>query len=486
MTFLKEHAPAILLPGILLILFAIKGIFLSLLMPWFQSPDEQIHYGTIQHWAEPAEKTWTIVEKPRGYSNDPRDIRTFNLPEETTASAFSSGFDAVKFEEQNTQDFSDPNIEAAILSNSWKRHVDTTPAAVSGTKSVFYLVASWLERYFADESIFVRMFSVRLLAVAFGALTVLFAYLTARKIGFSTYAAFLLTTLVAFQPMFAITAAQVNIDIALIFAFSLYLYAGVSLLRDGLHWGYVSLALAAVALGLLSKGPGIVLVAMFYPLFVWSAHQKLRLPLKRFLPLLIGVTVILAGLALLAVPKSYFLSITNFSTQSAFDSPLASIGKYLDKTLRTGELRDTALSYWGHFGWLDSSIPDWTLSLIILITLVGFGGTLWYIFSKQEKPAHLPERKYLVFFLGLIVLLQLAIRFYDWRVFDATRQVLIGQPGRYFLPNLIGHLAVVVTGLGFLLRQKERFTLLLKVLVGAMILLQVEAIVNVILPRYYL
>jgi len=36
--------------------FLVKGVFLSLLVPIFQNPDEQIHYGTVQHWAEPQEK----------------------------------------------------------------------------------------------------------------------------------------------------------------------------------------------------------------------------------------------------------------------------------------------------------------------------------------------------------------------------------------------------------------------------------------------
>ena len=43
--------------------FLLKGVFLSLLVPIFQNPDEQqIHYGTVQHWAEPQEKDWEIRE----------------------------------------------------------------------------------------------------------------------------------------------------------------------------------------------------------------------------------------------------------------------------------------------------------------------------------------------------------------------------------------------------------------------------------------
>lgn len=467
-------------------LFSLKGAFLSLLMPWFQNPDEQIHYATVQHWTEPEEKTWDIVQKPAGFLHDPNDVRTYNFPEETGQSAYYTGFDAVKFESQNIQDFSDPNTESIILSNTWKHYVDTAPSAVSGTKSVYYALAAGLERLFGDESIFVRMFVARLLAVVFGVLTVLLAYLTVRKIGFSERASLLFTTLVAFQPMFSITAAQINIDSALIFAFSLFLYAGVSLLRGGPDWKYALLAILATILGFYSKGPGIVLIGALLPLSMYVAYEHFHPNRRRFFWSVFAISSLAIALFFLFTPSTYLASITNLHAESRFDSSLASIGKYLDKTLTTGELRDTVRSYWGHFGWLDSSIPDWTLSLILLISLIGFGGTLWYIFSKREQPDYLPERKYLVFFLGLIVFLQVSIRFYDWRVFDYTGQILIGQPGRYFLPNLIGHLALIVTGLGFLARERARFIRLLLILTGAMILLQIESIVNVIIPRYYL
>ncbi|MDQ5976168.1 MAG: Phospholipid carrier-dependent glycosyltransferase, partial [Patescibacteria group bacterium] len=65
-------------------------------------------------------------------------------------------------------------------------------------------------------------------------------------------------------------------------------------------------------------------------------------------------------------------------------------------------------------------------------------------------------------------------------------KILIGQPGRYFLPNIVPHLLFIVTGIGFLLHRKTRFILAMKILALATILLQLHAIVNVIIPRYYL
>ena len=469
--------------SLILALFVIKGAILSFLIPALQNPDEQIHYGTVQFLSESKEKNWPITDLIKR-ANNASDISTYGLSEETIKTAQSIQFDVIKFEKQNIQNFSNNNSEEEILQNDWKRYIDTYPSSTSGTKSVYYLLASWVEQLFSDESIFVRMFMMRLLASLFGLGIVIIAYLIAKKIGFSENLSLLFTALITFQPMLSITGAQVNIDIALIFAFSLFLYAGVSLIKD-MNWKYAILAIFSAMLGLFSKGPGIVLIALLYPLLVWTAYRKLGVPAKTFLRQLTGATLMLVAIALVTVPQSYWIGITNLTAQSKFSSPAESIGKYIDTTINIGELRDTTLSYWGQFGWLDSSIPGWSLDVIILITFAGFIGTIWYLFSQNKVP-YLPERRYLILSLGMIIALQVAIRFYDWRVYDYTGQILIGQPGRYFLPNIIAHLLVIITGIGFLLRQESKFTLGLKVLALAMILLQLHAIMNVIIPRYYL
>lgn len=476
----KISTPKIILFSILC-LFMIKGLILSFLMPALQNPDEQIHYGTVQYLAEPTPRDWPIQDIKKR-TTDAADISTYGLSEEIIRSAQSVQFDEIKFEKQNIQDFSAD--ESAVMQD-WKRYIDTYPINVSGTKSIYYLVASSTEKIFAQQDIFTRIFLSRFIAVIFGLGVVFLAYLIAKKIGLSEQIALLFTAIVAFQPMFSITAAQVNIDIALVFSFSLFLYAGARILKDGLNTKNALLALFATLLGFFSKGPGIILIVMLYPLFAWGAYQVLKLPKKQFLIRFVGMTILLFVLAFLIIPKSYFIDITRSSTQSHFQSPIISIGKYLDKTLTPGGLRDTTLSYWGHFGWLDHALPDWSLTIIVVASIIGFSGTLWYIFSRKNLE-HLPERKYIIFFFGMILALQMAIRFYDWRVFDHSGQILIGQPGRYFLPNLIAHILIIVTGLGFLLREKNKFFFLMKILALAMILLQLHAIINVIIPRYYL
>ncbi len=86
----------------------------------------------------------------------------------------------------------------------------------------------------------------------------------------------------------------------------------------------------------------------------------------------------------------------------------------------------------------------------------------------------------------MIFVLQFSIRLYDWRVLNDLGEILLGTPGRYFLPNLAAHLILVATGLGYLLRQEKYLE---KVLTAGLILMFFFAfyqIFNVILPRFYL
>jgi hypothetical protein len=117
--------------------------------------------------------------------------------------------------------------------------------------------------------------------------------------------------------------------------------------------------------------------------------------------------------------------------------------------------------------------------------MIALVGLISYLLSKNTAD-YLPEKRYIIFFIGIVLALQLAIRFYDWRVFDATKQILIGTPGRYFLPNIIPHILLIITGLGFFTRNKRQFNILLEILLVLVVLFSLYTIIDVIIPRYYL
>ncbi|MDP3956962.1 MAG: phospholipid carrier-dependent glycosyltransferase [bacterium] len=472
-------------------------------MPFFQGPDEQVHYATIQYLAEPEIKSWPItVEREKSQTGS--DISTYGFSEETIKSAQATQFDEVKFQNENTQEFSQSPIgvnENEVVRDTWKRYIDIYPTNTSGAASVYYFLGTKIEQLLSQQSILTRFLSIRLLSVALGALVVWLAYLTTQKIGLSRWQSLIIAALVAFQPMFSATAAIVNIDVALIFAFSLFIYAGTVLLQYSsfaswrISWKYIALLIFSIILGLFSKGSGIVLIVVAIPLLTYLTYIHFHIDKRRFFWRVFFLLSLLIALTFVFVPKSYFISIANLDKTSQFSSPLTSLQKYINKTIGGNGLSVSHASYWGNFGWLDTKISPKILDVIRIIELIAFLGVILYLISGTrpfdklrvtEEKSHLPQKRYIIFFIGIILALQLAIRFYDWRVFDATKQIVIGTPGRYFLPNIIPHILLIVTGLGFFTRNEKQFHILLKILALLMILLSLYSMIDVIIPRYYL
>lgn len=507
------------LPILPLLLFLVGGVLITLSLPLFQGPDEQIHYGTIQHRAEPDVKDWPIRELEKS-KNTVGDVRTYHFSEELVQSAYSSQFDELKWQKENTQSFShtaEGISEEKIRDNTWKRYIDTYPPTASGTTSVYYFIGSALEKVLSDSSVITRFTAMRLLSVALGALIVALAYLTFRKIGLAPFQSLLVTCLVMFQPMFGMISANVNIDIMLILAFSLFVHAAISLIKDGLKSWKALLILASVILGLYSKGPGIVLAVALLPLITYLLSKHFSLSKKQLgWGIFLGLAVLIAGFSIFA--QGYLGDITNIGATSVFPSPAVSLNEYAGETTDIDAFQRTHASYWGYFGWLDTKISDSILGFIWYIELLALLGVTLFLLSTtsghvkniltflriseynarigklmermvdwiQSPRPYLPERKYALFSMGMILALQLAIRFYDWRVFDATGDILIGTPGRYFLPNIIPHMLLLVTGLGYFVKNGRQFHMLLKTLAILMILLSLYSLVNVIIPRYYL
>jgi hypothetical protein len=82
--------------------------------------------------------------------------------------------------------------------------------------------------------------------------------------------------------------------------------------------------------------------------------------------------------------------------------------------------------------------------------------------------------------------LQTGIRFNNWRITASDSELLYGTPGRYFIPALAAHLAVMFCGLGAILRKQKYFDNFLLAALVFMLAFSLHIIFNVVLPRFYL
>lgn len=467
-------------------LFFILGIWLALLLPFFQGPDEQVHYATIQHWAEPDEKKWVITESQNLNQSD--DIRTYHFSEEVRETAHRLQFDEIKWQPTNTQSFSiseNGPRESEVTGNNWKRYIDIYPTNTSGTWSLYYWLGSGIERFFTDQSILDRIFFSRLLSVCIGTLIVILAFATARKLDWSPALSTLFASLIAFQPMFLATSSVINIDILLVFAFSLFFYGAVIWFIDGATPKSIIFLFAAISIGIFTKGPGIILPGLLIVLILFSGYRHYGTRYRDFLPYGLLAGFALASLLFILAPAHILANFLHLGSTSVFSNPLESISAYFEKTFTSGAITWTAMTYWGSFGWLDTNLPESILHFILAIEVLGIFGLIWLFFDKNP-PRFLPSKHILLFALISLIFLQFAIRFFDWRIFDTTGKILIGTPGRYFLPNIIPHLLLVVSGLGYFTRTRESFQKLLLTLSISLFVLVSYALWFIVLPRYYL
>jgi len=427
---------------------------------------------------------------PRPIVPDKATIADYNFSEEIREAGAAADFDLFRHALYDTSAFSDSTgysgkNETTIDSLSWKKYNELSPPDTAG-KSLYHQLASLIEKSLDGSNILVRFFSVRIFSVLLGTLAVLLAYLIMRTIGFLPRESLILTAIVAFQPKLSMYTTNINYDALLIPIFSLFTWGAVSSLKKGLDWKNVSLMIISITLGMLTKGTAIVLLAVFLGLVGFHLYQKIKHRNKFLLVLALPLLLLVFGFL---VPRVTAYLGYNLVALLPFKGSLtdifSSLQSYLGKSLTMGRFALSSRTYWGSLGWEDNWLSQNFTDIIKLIEAFSLVGLGLYFFSKKQRPEYLPEKKYVLFLIAMIVALQLGIRLYDWKIFIETGSLALGTPGRYFLPNLAGHIILVFTGLGMLLRRENYFRNSLLTGLIMMFSFSLYLIFNVVLPRYY-
>ncbi len=473
--------PTILL-ALILGAFFLKEVFLADLFPMFTGQDEARHYNSIQYLAEPRPRTWEMTAATDS-DQDKDKLETYRFSTEIKQTIVAAGLNANRENSFDKMSFA-PNSfsgvnENEINQNLWpKINQVSPPDAVSG--SIYHKLGSFIEKAFSGQSILVRFYLARLFSILLGTLALFFFYLTIKNCDFSNKATLALTAILSFQPRFSIYYTSVNYDALLILAFAIFIWSGTLLLKNGASWKNISLLAASAYLGYSTKATGIILIAVFIFILAWLVWKKLSSLGKnyRYAPFIIFV---LAGVIILSVFSKY-LPIRNGQSLGEITS---SMGQYFSKSLTPGKLSLTSRTYWGSLGWTDSSILDNIVNFINILELLAIGGLVWFFFSKNP-PDFLPKKKYIWLALIVFLAMQLGIRTADWEMFFNYGKIILGTPGRYFLPVLVSHIILIFTGLGMLTRKKEHFENLLTLSAVLMFSFMAYLIYDVIIFRFYL
>lgn len=467
---------------VLVIIFAtffFKGLFLVSAFPIFGGQDESRHYNTVQFLSEPKEKKWQILKQEEKQDKD--DISTYRYSDEIKGASLTTNTDTLRGEIFNTIAFSSGSFginEDFINQKPWQAINRIKGPDIVYDTQIYHQICSLIEKMFSNQSILVRFYLIRVLSVLLGMFFILISYLICKNVGFSNKHSLLITAIIAFQTKFSTYFAGINYDVLFIPMFALFTYAGILILKRGLNWKNTSLLILSVVVAILTKRTGsILLVAMIILLAsqFWTNFRAANKKIQYAFYFLLAVSMVLASIYL----DKYLPA--KMTLKSVFD--------YLDKSLSIGRFALSSRTYWGTLDWTNNWFIGYVTNFIWLIQTFSFAGILLYLFGKKPLPKFLPEKNYVVFFIFMIIILQLGIRTADWSIFSQTGSLDLGTPGRYFLPNIISHLILVFTGLGTLFchyRKEKWFDYSLLAALILMVSLTMYIIFDVVIYRFYL
>lgn len=502
--------PSVIL-ALILAAFFLKGVFLVTLFPIFAGQDETKHFNSVGFLSEPRPITWSINKNIKKNTDG---MQKGNYTEEILETGKAVNFDEeIKGEIYNTPSFEKGFFgknERTIDENNWKKYNEDYPVSYAGN-SLYHRIASTAKKLFGQQNILTDYFLIRIFSVLLGTLTVLFSYFIAKNIGFSAKHSLILTAIIAFQPRFSIYSAAINYDPLLILMFTLFTLGGVLALRQGLNWKNFLLIIASIYLGIQTKPTANILLVAAVLLFAYFAYEKIKNKNK-------NVRYAAYSLIIFAIIFfSLYLKNRFIGNAGSLGNIATSVKNYLSESLTMGRFGLSSRTYWGALGWTNNWFLDKATNIIWAIEAFSAMGIALLLIPKKyllvtlnlarnlyrkltsyvkmpnyqsstyiEKLDFLPEKKYIIFLLGMLVLLQLGIRFADWIFFQQMGNIETGTPGRYFLPNLVAHIILVFTGLGMLLRKKEYFEKSLIVGLILMMTFMMYIIFDVIILRYYL
>lgn len=470
----------------------VKGVLWSLAFPLWQGPDEDDHYAVIQFIGE------------NGRLPDEGDEW---LPDEVALSRELADVGRLDYQPEQRQGWSGTAVglrerEFAQVPDALRTstNIGITGKLMHATPLYYLLAAVPYRLFFYECDLLVRMQVQRLFAVLLSSTIVFAAYLIARIL-FPTDALLRLTipTLVAFHPQLTQMTAVVSVDGFFFVLYSLLIYFCLLVLRDGLDMKLAAVIGLSFAAGVLVKptlngfAPLIALVVLydwwrrkgdrwqvFWAACVmglliiipigWWMQRSLRLnqDLFYFNPVLEGHRII---------------------TDPFYDyGPIQHMVDYYQSVW--GGIFTT---WWAHFGWLDTAVAPWmynSLRIIIIISTIGSTHKIWKNWSLRPKfekwqQGRGPAPVLVWGFLALSFILPvLLLQVYDltfWWEYGNGR----GLQGRYWLGTIVPMLTFLVLGLLFLTPKRWQPLLHTWLRIG-MVLFNFVALLNYILPRYYL
>lgn len=469
--------------ALMFVAFLSREIFLAGSFPLFTGQDEARHYNSIQWMSEEQDPNCLKETTHRDSMQDKEDLATYRFSEEIKETSRTAQLSVWREENYRKPVYQSENKglnESIIRESAWSQKTTICPPDIVpavNTFSFFHWLGNSIEKHgFGDSDILTRFYLIRILSVFLGAITILFAYFATREAGFSSQIGLLIALITSLQPRLSIYTTNINYDVLLIPCFAFFIWAGLRFLRQGFTPLNTSLLAIALFSAVFTKGTGLILIVGILFLGCWTVVKNQSLLKKvRLSSWIIGGVLILLSLFVINHVYNLLGLFPHFSFSSLFE--------YLGKSLP--RIPSSSENFWGTVSWNASTFGSWFVYAIWIIEALALAGLIRFFYLK-ENLTFVPTKPAVLFCLVMILSLQLGVRLHDWQVFQNTGSLLLGTPGRYFLPTLLPQLILVAVGLGALLRQKLALERILVALALIMLAFNLYTTWLIIIPRFYL
>jgi hypothetical protein len=452
MTRITHHASRFISIQIIVVLFIVLASLYSLTTPLFETPDEPSHFAYIK----------ALVDG-RGFPVPPIAIADDQAAQESSQPPlfYVTASFAIKLFAPNTSDFSGyltRNPSFPYLANE----------STNDNKNVFVHAAP---EDFPYTGTVLAVHIARLVAMLFGAITVLATYGLAREIFPDRKPiALIAASIVAFTPQFIFISGAASNDTSAAAMCAVTLWLTARVLQRGFTLRRSIILSIVLSLALLSKASAIALVPLIAGVIIfWNPIERRLIFAAR-----LKWTVFIAGLALaLTAPwylRTWSLFGDLFGITPHLGTPWArpaaiSIGAAFT------QLPGAITSYWLAFGWGNIIMPDW---IYLLLNVLAVGGLIGVAIWLRREANLLPKWIAVILIIWAAIIFAALIRWV---------QLLNAPLGRLIFPAISALSILIAVGWGELSRR-VRSNALAAVMPVGLFILSVTALPGLLQPAY--
>lgn len=456
----------------LLLSFFLKQIFLIGLVPIWHTPDEQAHFAQVAYFSE-------FSKMPFGKDDLNREISESEYLLGTKRD--QSGNNKFTFHPEYRIEYT------SSYTGKYENYINNVPVGfrreftgqeAANYPPLYYWISSLAYKLFYTHGLIDRVFAVRFVSTLLSLLTVLISLYIGKLLFGRLILAYGLAAMVAFHPMFSLVSAGVNSDNLFNLFFTLMTYVCLLMIKRGLSKKGLFLSII-ISYGMyLTKPQFILALPIFYVAILLSilinfkSSMRLKVVAKLMaLPVLLFFLFsgVKDALSEFLARNSYLLTFLpgerNLSNVSFFS--------FFKQTIRH-TIAEVIPWYWGVFNWLGVTYERGVHRIINRVMVLAAAGVcLKFFMDAKHKKIDYP----FLFVLATSVIYFMGITVYNY-LFYLGHGFPFGIQGRYFFPNIVSHMCVLLAGFTYFVPEKFQIlkNVWLKLVPLGMVILQFIAI----------